>query len=87
IQDDTFQLLQSFSNVVITAHQAFFTQEALHNIAVTTLSNISHIEAGQACINDVSIAQPTFNQPNKALAHPPDGANTSTPTVPKNVPH
>ncbi|MEO0488058.1 MAG: 2-hydroxyacid dehydrogenase [Cyanobacteria bacterium P01_A01_bin.123] len=53
IQDDTFQLLQSFPNVVITAHQAFFTQEALDNIAKTTFSNISEIEAGQRCENAV----------------------------------
>lgn len=53
IQDDTFQLLQSFPNVVITAHQAFFTREALHNIAETTLSNISAIAAGRECDNSV----------------------------------
>jgi len=53
IQDDTFQLLQSFPNVVITAHQAFFTQEALHNIAETTLNNISAVESGQPCPNRV----------------------------------
>lgn len=53
IQDDTFQLLQSFPNVVITAHQAFFTQEALSNIADTTLSNISAIAAGEACGNEI----------------------------------
>lgn len=53
IQDDTFQLLQSFPNVVITAHQAFFTQEALSNIADTTLANISAIEAGKPCDNEV----------------------------------
>ncbi|MEO0396943.1 MAG: 2-hydroxyacid dehydrogenase [Cyanobacteria bacterium P01_A01_bin.137] len=56
IQDDTFQLLQSFSNVVITAHQAFFTKEALYNIAETTLSNINDIEAGQPCANEVKLA-------------------------------
>jgi D-lactate dehydrogenase len=53
IQDDTFQLLQSFSNVVITAHQAFFTREALSNIAETTLSNISDVAAGKPCPNEV----------------------------------
>lgn len=53
IQDDTFQLLQSFPNVVITAHQAFFTKEAMLNIAETTLSNISAIEAGDPCPNEV----------------------------------
>lgn len=53
IQDDTFQLLQSFPNVMITAHQAFFTREALQNIAETTLSNISDIEAGRDCSNEL----------------------------------
>lgn len=53
IQDDTFQLLQSFPNVVITAHQAFFTQEALSNIAATTLSNIADVEQGRTCANEV----------------------------------
>jgi len=53
IQDDIFQLLQSFPNVVITAHQAFFTQEALTNIANTTLANINDIEAGKPCTNEV----------------------------------
>lgn len=53
IQDDTFQLLQSFPNVVITAHQAFFTEDALGNIAQTTLGNISDVEAGRACRNVV----------------------------------
>lgn len=53
IQDDTFQLLQSFPNVVITAHQAFFTHEALGNIAQTTLSNITDIETGRVCENEV----------------------------------
>lgn len=53
IQDDTFQLLQSFSNVVITAHQAFFTREALSNIADTTLANIATVEAGKPCPNEV----------------------------------
>jgi D-lactate dehydrogenase len=51
IQDDTFQLLQSFPNVVITAHQAFFTEDALGNIAQTTLGNISDVEAGRDCKN------------------------------------
>ena len=53
IQDDAFQLLQSFPNVVITAHQAFFTKEALINIADTTLSNINNFEIGKPCVNEV----------------------------------
>jgi D-lactate dehydrogenase len=39
--------------VVITAHQAFFTHEALSNIAETTLSNIKTLEAGEECTNVV----------------------------------
>jgi len=54
IQDDTFQLLQSFSNVVITAHQAFFTRNALEAIATTTLSNITDFEQGQLLKNEVT---------------------------------
>lgn len=40
IQDDAIQRLMSFPNVLVTAHQAFFTNEALSQIAITTLSNI-----------------------------------------------
>jgi D-lactate dehydrogenase len=54
IQDDTFQLLQSFPNVLITAHQAFFTRDALKNIAETTLANITAFAAGRPCANQVS---------------------------------
>lgn len=53
IQDETFQLLQSFTNVVITAHQAFFTQNALNAIAQTTLSNLADFEAERDCPNCV----------------------------------
>jgi len=56
IQDDTFQLLQSFPNVVITAHQAFFTRNALQAIAQTTLSNITDVEQGRPCPNAVNTA-------------------------------
>jgi D-lactate dehydrogenase len=53
IQDDDFQLLQSFPNVVITAHQGFFTRNALQNIAETTLTNITDIEQGRSCANEL----------------------------------
>jgi D-lactate dehydrogenase len=55
IQDDAFQLLQSFPNVVITAHQGFFTRNALEAIAQTTLSNISDFERGNPCPNQVGL--------------------------------
>ena len=41
IQDDIFARLLIFPNVIITGHQAFFTNTALENIAHTTLKNIS----------------------------------------------
>lgn len=40
IPDDILARLLSFPNVLVTSHQAFFTKEALTNIAETTLSNI-----------------------------------------------
>jgi D-lactate dehydrogenase len=55
IQDDTFLLLQAFPNVMITAHQAFFTRNALTNIADTTLENITNFEQGKDCLNQVQL--------------------------------
>jgi D-lactate dehydrogenase len=43
IQDDEFQRLLTFPNVLITGHQAFFTKEALEVISQTTLQNIKDI--------------------------------------------
>jgi len=53
IQDDVFQLLQSFSNVVITAHQAFFTQNAVTTISETTINSITEFEQGLPLTNEV----------------------------------
>lgn len=53
IQDDTFQLLQSFSNVVITAHQAFFTENALKDISQTTIANLTDFEQGNPLEHEV----------------------------------
>ncbi len=53
IQDDVFARLLTFPNVVITAHQAFFTREALDEIATTTLRNIRQVERGESCPNRV----------------------------------
>jgi D-lactate dehydrogenase len=46
LQDDVLARLLSFPNVIITAHQAFLTQEALAAIARTTLDNIAAWAAG-----------------------------------------
>lgn len=47
LQDDTLARLLSFPNVIVTAHQAFLTHEALDAIARTTLDNIAAWLAGQ----------------------------------------
>ena len=56
IQDDVFMRLTTFPNVLVTGHQAFFTREAMANIATTTLANLSDFEAGRACANQVKRA-------------------------------
>ena len=47
LSDDVFARLLTFPNVIITGHQAFFTREALLNIAVTTIENITKFENNQ----------------------------------------
>lgn len=54
IQDDVFERLLTFPNVLITGHQAFFTIDALKSIAETTLANISDFEKEQLCLNQVN---------------------------------
>ena len=54
IQDDVFQRLLTFPNVLITGHQAFFTENALKSIAETTLANITDFEQGNPSPNQVS---------------------------------
>lgn len=48
IEDDTIQRLMSFPNVLVTAHQAFFTKEALDQIAETTYSHLAKLNEGNA---------------------------------------
>jgi D-lactate dehydrogenase len=55
IQDDIFQRLLTFPNVLVTGHQAYFTREALQHIAQTTLQNIDDFMAGKALKNRVEI--------------------------------
>ena len=53
IDDDVLARLLSFNNVIVTSHQAFFTKEALHNIAETTLLNIKAFMENQPLVNEV----------------------------------
>src|SRR5690606_41335456 len=48
LQDDVLARLLTFPNVIVTAHQAFLTQEALGAIAQTTLDNIAAWAGGAA---------------------------------------
>jgi D-lactate dehydrogenase len=47
VQDDVFQRLLTFPNVLVTGHQAFLTEEALSAIAGTTLASLADAEAGR----------------------------------------
>ncbi|CAL1521570.1 2-hydroxyacid dehydrogenase [Chitinophaga sp. MM2321] len=55
IQDDVLSRLTTFPNVLVTAHQGFFTKEALTQIAVITLQNISDFEKGGTLLNEVAL--------------------------------
>ena len=47
IDDDVLARLLMVPNVVLTSHQAFFTAEALHNIAVSTLDSVKEFAEGK----------------------------------------
>ena len=53
IRDDMLALLVSRPNVVLTSHQAFLTEEALSNIAQTTLTNLDEFFSGGNLNNEV----------------------------------
>jgi D-lactate dehydrogenase len=55
IQDDEIQRLMSFSNVLITAHQAFFTEEALSQIATSTLNSVSQLIKNNNLANQAAL--------------------------------
>lgn len=54
IRDAELSILLSMPNVVITAHQAFFTKEALEKIVSTTFSNIEDFISTGKCENIVN---------------------------------
>jgi D-lactate dehydrogenase len=53
IPDDVIQHLVSFPNVIVTAHQAFLTREALGTSLETTLASISDFAAGRTLGNEI----------------------------------
>lgn len=55
IEDDDIQRLISFPNVLVTGHQAFFTQEALTEIATSTLNSIAALSKNKKPTNHDAI--------------------------------
>ncbi len=53
LDDDTLARLISMPNVIVTSHQAFLTEEALENIAETTVQNILALRDNGQCENEV----------------------------------
>ena len=53
IEDDVFQRLMTFPNVLVTGHQGFFTLEAMRQIAQVTVRNLRDAAAGADCPNKV----------------------------------
>ena len=58
IKDDQIERLMSFNNVLITPHQAFFTKEALDEIARITISNFNAFEGNTDTDNEVAFSFP-----------------------------
>lgn len=54
IQDDVLSRFLVLPNVLITSHQAFLTEEALSEIAATTLNNLDDYFAGRLLKNEIS---------------------------------
>lgn len=55
VEDDVIQRLTSFPNVLVTAHQAFFTEEALSQISSVTMNNINAVITTGAADKGVSL--------------------------------
>ena len=53
VSDDTLARLITMPNVIVTSHQAFLTDEALHNIAETTVQNIRDLFETGRCANEL----------------------------------
>jgi D-lactate dehydrogenase len=53
IKDDVFTRLLTFPNVLVTAHQAFFTSTALEQIATVTMDNLTAFERGETSPNEL----------------------------------
>ncbi|MFT3844645.1 MAG: 2-hydroxyacid dehydrogenase [Lacibacter sp.] len=61
IDDDNIQRLMSFPNVLITAHQAFFTEEAIAEIAQVTMNSIALLNENRMP-QSAAVMLTSFNQ-------------------------
>jgi len=55
LQDDELSRLLTFPNVLITAHQAFLTVEALQEISRVTVDNILRLSRGESCLDGTGV--------------------------------
>lgn len=53
LEDDVLARLISMPNVIVTSHQAFLTEEALQNIAETTVENFVNMQKNGKCENEL----------------------------------
>ncbi|MBQ2668055.1 MAG: 2-hydroxyacid dehydrogenase [Clostridia bacterium] len=53
LEDDTLARLISMPNVIVTSHQAFLTEDALQNIAETTVENLALLRDDRHCTNEL----------------------------------
>lgn len=53
VEDDVLARLITMPNVIVTSHQAFLTEEALSNIAETTIQNLVAFSRGEVCENEL----------------------------------
>ena len=68
LQDDLLARLLTFPNVLNTAHQGFLTQEALTEIAETTMANVSEYEQGKPLTNLIQLEERWVWEPKKTAA-------------------
>ncbi|HOO75843.1 MAG TPA: NAD(P)-dependent oxidoreductase, partial [Tepiditoga sp.] len=55
ITDDVFSRLITFPNVIVTGHQAFFTENAIKNISEVTINSITEFENSETLTNEIII--------------------------------
>jgi D-lactate dehydrogenase len=61
IDDDVFQRLMTFPNVLVTGHQGFFTIEAMREIAAVTFANLAAFMRGEPTVNALAPGPPAPN--------------------------